>query len=94
MTLHEWMAEMSRAIRRTESILLRSNWTAGQFHLRNGRYVCCGQTAMCGYIPYGTGLEIAVWVSVAVSIASTAYALFFAPKPELGGFSSIQHHWT
>ncbi|HGV3499692.1 TPA: host specificity factor TipJ family phage tail protein [Klebsiella michiganensis] len=39
-------------------------------------------------IPYGTGLEIAVWVSVAVSIASTAYALFFAPKPELGGFSS------
>ena len=39
-------------------------------------------------IPYGTGLEIAVWVSIAVSIASTAYALFFAPKPELGGFSS------
>lgn len=39
-------------------------------------------------IPYGTGLEIAAWVSVAVSIASTAYALFFAPKPELGGFSS------
>jgi hypothetical protein len=39
-------------------------------------------------IPYGTGLEIAVWVSVAVSIASTAYACFFAPKPELGGFSS------
>jgi hypothetical protein len=29
------------------------------------------------------------WVSVAVSIASTAYALFFAPKPELGGFHQV-----
>ena len=39
-------------------------------------------------VPYGTGLEIAYWVAVAVSVASTAYALFFGPKAGLGGFSS------
>ncbi len=39
-------------------------------------------------VPYGTGLEIAVWVSVAISAASAAYSLFFGPKVDLGGYSS------
>ncbi|ENE4801578.1 host specificity factor TipJ family phage tail protein [Klebsiella michiganensis] len=39
-------------------------------------------------VPYGTGLEIAVWVSIAVSVASAAYSLFFGPKVDLGGYSS------
>ncbi|PLK31656.1 host specificity factor TipJ family phage tail protein [Klebsiella variicola] len=39
-------------------------------------------------VPYGTGLEIAVWVSIAVSVASAAYSLFFGPKVDLGGHSS------
>ncbi|WP_455424896.1 host specificity factor TipJ family phage tail protein [Dryocola sp. LX212] len=30
-------------------------------------------------VPYGTGLEIAAWIAVAVSAASVAYTLFFAP---------------
>ena len=37
-------------------------------------------------VPYGTGLEIAVWVSVAISAASAAYSLFFGPKVDLGGY--------
>ena len=39
-------------------------------------------------VPYGTGLEIAVWVSVAISAASAVYSLFFGPKVDLGGYSS------
>ncbi|HCT6263102.1 TPA: kinase [Klebsiella quasipneumoniae subsp. similipneumoniae] len=39
-------------------------------------------------VPYGTGLEIAVWVSVAISAASAAYSLFFGPKLDIGGYSS------
>lgn len=39
-------------------------------------------------VPYGTGLEIAVWVSVAVSVASVAYSLFFGPKLGASSFSS------
>ena len=39
-------------------------------------------------VPYGTGLEIAVWVSVAVSVASVAYSLFFGPKLGANSFSS------
>ncbi|HHS9690195.1 TPA: host specificity factor TipJ family phage tail protein [Klebsiella michiganensis] len=39
-------------------------------------------------VPYGTGLEIAVWVSIAVSVASAAYSLFFGPKLDIGGYSS------
>lgn len=39
-------------------------------------------------VPYGTGLEIAVWVSVAISAASATYSLFFGPKVDLGGYSS------
>ena len=39
-------------------------------------------------VPYGTGLEIAAWVAVGLSVASTAYALFFGPKVDLGGYSS------
>ncbi|MDQ5183879.1 host specificity factor TipJ family phage tail protein [Klebsiella variicola subsp. variicola] len=39
-------------------------------------------------VPYGTGLEIAVWVSIAVSAASAAYSLFFGPKLDIGGYSS------
>ncbi|WP_139537083.1 host specificity factor TipJ family phage tail protein [Klebsiella spallanzanii] len=39
-------------------------------------------------VPYGTGLEIAMWVSVAVSVASAAYSLFFGPKLGVNSFSS------
>lgn len=39
-------------------------------------------------VPYGTGLEIAAWVAVGVSIATTAYTLFFAPGVDSGGYSS------
>lgn len=40
-------------------------------------------------VPYGTGLEIAAWAAIAVSVATVAYALFFAPgASDPGGFSS------
>ncbi|HDX8901845.1 TPA: kinase [Klebsiella michiganensis] len=90
MTLHEWMARNvpSYSQDRKHPVVVELD----------GRAVPPAEWPLCLLrpdsdvriypIPYGTGLEIAVWVSVAVSIASTAYALFFAPKPELGGFSS------
>ena len=39
-------------------------------------------------IPYRHGAEITAWVSVAVSIASTA-CIILCPKPELGGFHPV-----
>lgn len=40
-------------------------------------------------VPYGTGLEVAAWIAVAVSVATAAYTLFFAPSAgDQGGFSS------
>lgn len=90
MTLHEWMARNVPSYSQD-----RKHPVAVEL---DGRAVPPAEWPLCLLrpdsdvriypIPYGTGLEIAVWVSVAVSIASTAYALFFAPKPELGGFSS------
>ncbi|HBY9982722.1 MULTISPECIES: host specificity factor TipJ family phage tail protein [Klebsiella pneumoniae complex] len=90
LTLHEWMSRNvpSYSQDKTHPVVIELN----------GQAVPPAEWPLCLLrpdsdvriypIPYGTGLEIAVWVSVAVSIASTAYALFFAPKPELGGFSS------
>ncbi|HHL6955102.1 TPA: host specificity factor TipJ family phage tail protein [Klebsiella pneumoniae] len=90
LTLHEWMSRNvpSYSQDKTHPVVIELN----------GQAVPPAEWPLCLLrpdsdvriypIPYGTGLEIAAWVSVAVSIASTAYALFFAPKPELGGFSS------
>ncbi|EMM5750536.1 TPA: kinase [Klebsiella pneumoniae] len=90
LTLHEWMCRNvpSYSQDKTHPVVIELN----------GQAVPPAEWPLCLLrpdsdvriypIPYGTGLEIAAWVSVAVSIASTAYALFFAPKPELGGFSS------
>lgn len=90
LTLHEWMSRNvpSYSQDKTHPVVIELN----------GQVVPPAEWPLCLLrpdsdvriypIPYGTGLEIAAWVSVAVSIASTAYALFFAPKPELGGFSS------
>ncbi|MBC4373572.1 kinase, partial [Klebsiella pneumoniae] len=90
LTLHEWMSRNvpSYSQDKTHPVVIELN----------GQAVPPAEWPLCLLrpdsdvriypIPYGTGLEIVAWVSVAVSIASTAYALFFAPKPELGGFSS------
>lgn len=90
LTLHEWMSKNvpSYSLEKVHPITVE---LSGQIVPPNEWPLCYLQPdsdVRIYPVPYGTGLEIAVWVSIAVSIASTAYALFFAPKPELGGFSS------
>ena len=90
LTLHEWMSKNvpSYSLEKAHPITVE---LGGQIVPPNEWPLCYLQPdsdVRIYPVPYGTGLEIAVWVSIAVSIASTAYALFFAPKPELGGFSS------
>lgn len=90
LTLHEWMCRNvpSYSQDKTHPVVIELNSQA----VPPAEWPLCllrpDSDVRIYPIPYGTGLEIAAWVSVAVSIASTAYALFFAPKPELGGFSS------
>ncbi|HIG8548536.1 TPA: host specificity factor TipJ family phage tail protein [Klebsiella pneumoniae] len=90
LTLHEWMSRNvpSYSQDKTHPVVIELNGQAAP----PAEWPLCllrpDSDVRIYPIPYGTGLEIAAWVSVAVSIASTAYALFFAPKPELGGFSS------
>ncbi len=90
LTLHEWMCRNvpSYSQDKPHPVVIELNGQA----VPPAEWPLCllrpGSDVRIYPIPYGTGLEIAAWVSVAVSIASTAYALFFAPKPELGGFSS------
>lgn len=38
-------------------------------------------------VPYGTGLEIAAWIAVAVSVASLAYALIMMSNIDTSGYS-------
>ncbi|WP_177341925.1 host specificity factor TipJ family phage tail protein [Klebsiella variicola] len=89
-TLHQWM------VRNVSGYSLeRSHPIAVEL---NGRQLSPDEWPLCQLspdsdiriypVPYGTGLEIAVWVSVAISAASAAYSLFFGPKVDLGGYSS------
>lgn len=52
LTLHEWMSRNvpSYSQDKTHPVVIELN---GQtVPRRNGRYVCCGQTVTCGYIPF------------------------------------------
>lgn len=89
-TLHQWMVRNVPGYSqdRTHPVAVELN----------GRTLPPGEWPLCQLspdsdvriypVPYGTGLEIAVWVSVAISAASAAYSLFFGPKLDIGGYSS------
>ncbi|WP_116946587.1 host specificity factor TipJ family phage tail protein [Klebsiella pneumoniae] len=89
-TLHQWMVRNVPGYSQ-----YRSHPVAVEL---NGRPLPSGEWPLCQLspdsdiriypVPYGTGLEIAVWVSIAISAASAAYSLFFGPKVDLGGYSS------
>lgn len=89
-TLHQWMVRNVPGYSQD-----RSHPVAVEL---NGRTLSPDEWPLCQLspdsdvriypVPYGTGLEIAVWVSIAVSVASAAYSLFFGPKLDIGGYSS------
>lgn len=89
-TLHQWMVRNVPSYSQD-----RSHPVAVEL---NGRPLPSGEWPLCQLspdsdvrvypVPYGTGLEIAAWVSVAISAASAVYSLFLGPKVDLGGYSS------